>query len=98
MKKVKSETTSPTPASSPAATQTKPTSCDVNFGKVTNKSVEVFVGTEKKASVEIIGSRGNYSVWTDKSNESLAKLRGKSGSLKEVKTAVSRALCNNQSA
>lgn len=82
----------------PKSKVSAPNKCGVNFGKVTNKSVEVFVGTQKKENVEIIGSRGNYSIWTDKSNENLAKLRGKSGSLKEVKRHVSKALCNNQSA
>ena len=70
-------------------------SCDINFGKVLDKSVKVYVGEKEAGSVEILGSRGNYSIWTDKSNENLASLRGKSGSLKEVKSYVSQALCND---
>jgi len=72
-------------------------SCNVNFGKVKDRSVKVYLGDKKHDGVEIIGSRGKYAINADSSNESLAKLRGKSGNLKEVKRAVASHLCEMQS-
>jgi len=69
-------------------------SCDVNFSKLKSRSVKVYVGDKKHDGVEIIGSRGKYAIHTDSNNEQLAKLRGKSGSLKEVKRYVSSHLCD----
>ena len=68
-------------------------SCDINFSKLRNRSVKVFLGAEQSKSVEIIGSRGKYAIVTDSNNENLAKLRGKTGSLKEVKKEVASYLC-----
>ncbi len=33
-------------------------SCDINFSKVKDRSVKVFVGVNKHTGVEIIGSKG----------------------------------------
>ena len=63
--------------------------CNVNFSKVSNKSVKIFDGDKKRTDVEIIEEKGKYSVWTDPSNKSLSKLRGKTGSLSELKKVVS---------
>jgi hypothetical protein len=68
-------------------------SCNVNFGKVADKSVKVFVGDKRHQGVEIIGGKGKYSVYTDPSNKELSNLRGTSGTLKEVKSKVSKFLC-----
>lgn len=67
--------------------------CDINFGKVQDKSVKVYKGEKARKDIEIIGSRGSYSIWTDPKNTNLKSLRGKTGSLKEVKGAISKAMC-----
>ena len=72
-------------------------SCDINFSKVKDRSVKVYVGDNKHEGVEIIGSKGKYAVHTDSKNEKLSSLRGKSGTLQEVKRAVSGHLCGMQS-
>jgi hypothetical protein len=45
--------------------QTKNDRCDVNFSKLKDRSVKVYMGTEKHQGVEIIGSKGKYAVLTD---------------------------------
>jgi len=67
--------------------------CNINFSKVNKKSVKVFDGDKARKDVEIIGSKGSYSVWTDPKNKNLAKLRGVTGSLSEVKAKVSETMC-----
>ena len=74
--------------------QTKNDRCDVNFSKLKDRSVKVYMGTEKHQGVEIIGSKGKYAVLTDSKNERLSALRGRSGTLKEVKRAVAVHLCS----
>ena len=71
--------------------------CNVNFGKVNNKSVKVFDGDKARKDIEIIGSKGSYSIWTDPSNKTLGSLRGKTGTLSEVKAQVSKAMCETAS-
>ena len=67
--------------------------CNINFGKVNNKSVKVFDGDKARKDIEIIGSKGSYSVWTDPENKDLSKLRGTTGSLSEVKAQISKTVC-----
>ena len=67
--------------------------CNVNFSKVNNKSVKVFDGDKARKDIEILGSKGSYSVWTDPANKNLSKLRGVTGSLSEVKAQVSKTVC-----
>lgn len=67
--------------------------CNINFSKVNKKSVKVFDGDKARKDVEILGSKGSYSVWTDSKNKNLSKLRGVTGSLSEVKARVSKAMC-----
>ena len=67
--------------------------CNINFGKVNKKSVKVFVGDKARKDIEILGSKGSYSVWTDPANKNLSKLRGVTGSLSEVKAQVSKTVC-----
>lgn len=71
-------------------------SCDINFGKVKDRSVKVYLGDKQIDGVEIIGSRGKYAINADSSNEKLSTIRGKSGNLKEVKKAVASHLCGMQ--
>ncbi len=73
-------------------------SCDINFSKVKERSVKVFVDDKKHNGVEIVGSKGKYAIVTDSSKESLKAIRGKTGSLKEVKGYVSNHLCGMQNA
>lgn len=72
--------------------------CNVNFSKVNNKSVKVFDGDKARKDIEILGSNGSYSIWTDPANKSLAKLRGVTGSLAEVKAQVSKTMCATSTA
>ena len=55
--------------------------------------MKVFEGDSRRKDIEIIGQKGNYSVWTDPSKKNLVGLRGKTGSLSEVKKAVASHLC-----
>ncbi len=72
--------------------------CNINFSKVNKKSVKVFDGDKARKDVEIIGSKGSYSVWTDPKNKDLSKLRGVTGSLSEVKAKVSETMCATSTA
>lgn len=71
------------------------TTCNVNFGKVQNKSVKVFQGDTARNDIEIIGQSGSYSIWTDPNSTAFSGLRGKSGNLSEVKKAINNALCSD---
>lgn len=70
--------------------------CDINFTKVKDKSVKIFQGEQQLQGVEIIGSRGKYSIWTDPNNKNLTPIRGKSGNLTDVKKAISSHLCGGE--
>ena len=70
--------------------------CNVNFGKVSEKSVKVFLGKKQHTGVEIIGEKGQYSVYTDPKLKELSRLRGTSGSLQDVKKKVSDFLCGEK--
>jgi len=67
--------------------------CSINFSKVSKRSVGVYSGDKKIKDVEILGSRGKYSVYTDPNKKSLLGLRGTSGSLKDVKSKVAEFMC-----
>lgn len=71
--------------------------CDLNFGKVSNKTVKVFQGEKQNKDIEIIGQKGNYTVWTNPEKTELSSLRGKTGNLSQVKGFVSSVLCSKQS-
>ena len=55
--------------------------------------MKVFEGDSRRKDIEIIGQKGNYSIWTDPSKKNLVGLREMTGSLSEVKKAVASYLC-----